>query len=166
MAPLAPLRSAAGLDMTDDVRCEFFAFSRRLRSKPSGMGRRGSPCTVSTVTTFSCRLVRMARRIEGCLQRPVRLPAVAPRPFEDEFLGCWRLWMASHYSSPLRQVENWICGASGASKPHLLSHDVPTEQSATRLGALACRLRHADVEQLSLPNTGCSRASFVSDPVH
>lgn len=98
--------------------------------------------------------------------RAVRLLAIAPRPFEDELLSCWRWRVASHYSSSPRQIENWICGVSEVSKPHLFGHDVPTEQSATRLWALACRLRQGDLERLSLQNTGRSRASFVSDPAH
>lgn len=98
--------------------------------------------------------------------RAVRLLAIAPRPFEDELLSCWRWRVASHYSSSPRQIENWIRGVSEVSKPHLFGHDVPTEQSATRLWALACRLRQGDLERLSLQNTGRSRASFVSDPAH
>jgi hypothetical protein len=74
--------------------------------------------------------------------------------------------VASHYSCSPRQVENWICGASGASKPHLLNHDIPADQPATRLWALACRLKQVDLERLSLQATGRSRASFVSDPTH
>ncbi|MFN3833773.1 MAG: TniQ family protein [Allorhizobium sp.] len=98
--------------------------------------------------------------------RPVRLLVIAPRPYEDELLSCWLWRVASHYSSSPRQIENWICGVSGVSKPHLLSDDIPTEQSATRLWALACRLKQTDVERLSLHNTGRSRASFVSDPAN
>ncbi|TAY27324.1 hypothetical protein ELH88_29170 (plasmid) [Rhizobium ruizarguesonis] len=98
--------------------------------------------------------------------KPVRLLAIAPRPFEDELLSCWRWRVASHHSSSPRHVENWICGASGASKPHLFSHDVTAEQSVTRLWALACRLKQVDLDRLSLQASGRSRASFVSDPVH
>lgn len=98
--------------------------------------------------------------------RPVRLLAIAPRPFEDELLSCWRWRVASHYSSSPRQIENWICGASGAWKPHLSSRDVTAEQSTTRLWALACRLRQGELEQRSLQANGRSRASFVSDPAH
>lgn len=96
--------------------------------------------------------------------RPVRLLAIAPRPYEDELLSCWRWRVASHYSSSPRQIENWIRGVSEVLKPHLFGRDVPTEQSATRLWALACRLRQGDLEQLSLQSTGRSRASFVNDP--
>lgn len=98
--------------------------------------------------------------------RAVRLLAIAPRPFEDELLSCWRWRVASHYSSSPRQIENWIRGVSEVSKPHLFGHDVPTEQSATRLWALACRLRQGDLDQLSLQSTGRSRASFVNDPAN
>lgn len=98
--------------------------------------------------------------------RTVRLLALAPRPFEDELLSCWHWRVASHYSSSPRQVESWISGASGGSPPHLFSHDIPTEQSATRLWALACRLRQVDLERLSLQNSGRSKASLVSDPAH
>lgn len=98
--------------------------------------------------------------------RPVRLLAIAPRPFEDELLSCWHWRVASHYTSSPRQVENWISGASGGSNPHLFSHDIPTERSASRLWALACRLRQVDLERLSLRNTGRSRASFVSYPAN
>jgi len=98
--------------------------------------------------------------------RPVRLLAIAPRPFEDELLSCWHWRVASHYSSSPRQVENWISGSSRVSTPHLFNHDIPTDQSATRLWALACRLRQGDLERLSLRATGRSRASFVSDPGH
>jgi hypothetical protein len=98
--------------------------------------------------------------------RPVRLLAIAPRPYEDELLSCWRWRVASHYSSSPRQIENWIRGAWDVSKPHLLSDDIPTEPSAARLWALACRLKQADVERLSLQNTRRSRASFVSEPAH
>jgi hypothetical protein len=76
----------------------------------------------------------------------------------------WRV--TSHYSSSPRQIENWILGALGSSKRHLFGRDILTEQSATRLWALACRLKQADLERLSLPNTGRSRASFVSDPAY
>lgn len=98
--------------------------------------------------------------------RCVRLLAIAPRPFKDEFLSCWRLRVASHYSSSPRQIENWISCTSRASKPHLSNHDIPADQSATRLWALAYRLRQGDLERLSLQTTGRSRASFVSDPDH
>jgi len=98
--------------------------------------------------------------------RPVRLLAIAPRPFEDELLSCWHWRVASQYSSSPRQIENWIRGAWDVSKPHILSEDIPAEQSTTRLWALACRLKQVDVERLSLQNTGRSGASFVSDPTH
>lgn len=98
--------------------------------------------------------------------RAVRLLAIAPRPYEDELLSCWRWRVASHYASSPRQIENWICGVSEVSKPHLFGHNVPTEQSATRSWALACRLRQDDLEQLSLQSTGRSRASFVNDPAN
>lgn len=98
--------------------------------------------------------------------RPVRLLAIAPRPSEDELLSCWHWRVASHYSSSPRQVENWISGSSRVSTPHLFNHEIPTDQSATRLWALACRLRQGDLERLSLRATGRSRASFVSDPGH
>lgn len=44
----------------------------------------------------------------------------------DELLGCWHWRVASHYSSPPRQVENWISGASEGSSRHLFSHNIPT----------------------------------------
>ncbi|OOO42075.1 hypothetical protein BS629_34080 [Rhizobium leguminosarum bv. viciae USDA 2370] len=96
----------------------------------------------------------------------MRLLAIAPRPFEDELLSCWHWRVASHYSSSPRQIENWICAAPGGSNPHLLSQNIPTEQSATRLWALASRLQQVDLDRLSLQATGRSRASFVSDPRH
>jgi len=98
--------------------------------------------------------------------RPVRLLALAPRPFEDELLSCWHWRVSSHYSCSPRQVENWISGGSVGPNPHLFRHDVSADQPATRLWALACRLRQVDLERLSLQNTGRSRASFVSDPAH
>ncbi|MBY5827384.1 hypothetical protein HFN54_33805 [Rhizobium leguminosarum] len=96
----------------------------------------------------------------------MRLLAIAPRPFEDELLSCWLWRVASHYSCSPQQVGNWISGASGGLSSQLFSQDIPTGQPATRLWALACRLRQGDLERLSLQSTGRGRASFVSDPAH
>lgn len=61
------------------------------------------------------------------------------------------------------KLDKW--GSVGP-KQHLLRHDFTADQPATRLRALACRLRQVDLKLLSLQTTGRGRESFVSDPAN
>ncbi|MGV2129412.1 TniQ family protein [Agrobacterium vitis] len=98
--------------------------------------------------------------------RPVRLLGIAPRPFEDELLSCWHWRVSSHYATSPQQLEDWITGASGGQAPNFFSRDFYPDSAAIRSWALACRVRKADLDRLSLQNTGRGKGSFVSDPMH
>lgn len=97
--------------------------------------------------------------------RQVRLLAVAPRPFDDELLSCWHWRVASHYSTSPQRVESWISGTLGVQSQDFSSRDFQPDRDLTRLWALACRTREADLDRLSLKSAGRPISSFVGDPL-
>ncbi|MBB3649268.1 hypothetical protein FHX14_005502 [Rhizobium sp. BK619] len=97
--------------------------------------------------------------------RQVRLLAIAPRPFDDELLSCWHWRVASHYSTSPQRVESWISGTPGGQNQDFSSRDFHPVRDLMRLWALACRIREADLDRLSLQSAGRPKSSFVGDPL-
>ncbi|MGO7732742.1 TniQ family protein [Rhizobium leguminosarum] len=95
----------------------------------------------------------------------MRLLPVAPRPFDDELLSCWHWRVASHYSTSPQRVESWISGTPGGQNQDFSSRDFRPVRDVTRLWALACRIREADLDQLSLQSAGRPKSSLVGDPL-